>query len=52
MKKILSESDLKTLARVYAETEIDQWRYAELQQQGIEMPFLKFRLYAIMKNAW
>ena len=49
-EKILSESDLKTLAKVYAETEIDQWRYADLQQQGVEMPFLKFRLYAIMKT--
>lgn len=49
-EKVLSESDLKILARVYAEPDIDQWRYAELQQQGFEMPFLKFRLYAIMKT--
>ncbi len=49
-EKILSESDLETLTKVYAETAIDQWQYAELQQQGIEMPFLKFRLYAIMKT--
>ncbi|KRM52275.1 helix-turn-helix domain-containing protein [Ligilactobacillus araffinosus] len=49
-EKVLSESDLKILSRVYAEPDIDQWRYAELQQQGFEMPFLKFRLYAIMKT--
>lgn len=49
-EKVLSEADLKILARVYAEPDIDQWRYVELQQQGFEMPFLKFRLYAIMKT--
>ena len=49
-EKILSESDLETLAKVYAENDIDRWRYADLQKQGIEMPFLKFRLYAIMKT--
>lgn len=49
-EKILSTSDLETLAAVYSETDIDQWQYTKLQQRGIEMPFLKFRLYAIMKT--
>lgn len=49
-EKILTRSDLETLAMIYDEINVDQWRYAELQQQGIEISFLKFRLYAIMKT--
>lgn len=49
-KKILNENDLEVLTKVYNDLNIDQWRYEELQRQSVAIPFLKFRLYAIMKT--
>lgn len=46
----LSTDEIEFLNKVFKTTDIDKWSYRILANQGKEIPFIKFRLYAIMRT--
>ena len=48
--RLLSNSDMKILQKIYRQLPIDHWNFKNIQMQYPQFPFLKYRLYAIKKT--